>query len=99
MTTLMRDLKTEYTNLLKEKAPADPKDAKIVALATKVENLEKKMKGNPSGGGNPGYSGGGKGDRNKNNDGPPAWKTKFKTAKITHNGKEWEWCKEHKREG
>eukprot|EP00957_Ditylum_brightwellii_P061398 4660470-Ditylum_brightwellii.AAC.1 len=57
------------------------------------------MKGNPSGGENPGNSGGGKGGRNKNNDGPPAWKTKFKTAKITHNGKEWEWCKEHKREG
>eukprot|EP00957_Ditylum_brightwellii_P112680 8589489-Ditylum_brightwellii.AAC.1 len=57
------------------------------------------MKGNPSGGGNPGNSGGGKDGRNKNNDDPHAWKTKFKTAKITHDGKEWEWCKEHKREG
>eukprot|EP00957_Ditylum_brightwellii_P112482 8576002-Ditylum_brightwellii.AAC.1 len=44
MMMLMRDVKTKYTNLSKKKAPADPKDAKIVALTTKVENLEKKMK-------------------------------------------------------
>eukprot|EP00957_Ditylum_brightwellii_P211199 15365880-Ditylum_brightwellii.AAC.2 len=35
----------------------------------------------------------------KQNDGPPAWHTRFKGQTITHNRKENIWCKECKCEG
>eukprot|EP00957_Ditylum_brightwellii_P185575 14128562-Ditylum_brightwellii.AAC.1 len=46
--TLMRKVKIKYTNLGKSTTCADPKDAKILVLTTKMDNLEKKVASNGS---------------------------------------------------
>eukprot|EP00957_Ditylum_brightwellii_P097278 7408728-Ditylum_brightwellii.AAC.1 len=75
-------------------------------MTTKLNTLKGKLKnqgGSNSSKQSSGLSGGnnankdGKlGNKNKQNNGPPEWRTKFKGQKYTHNGKEFIWCKEHK---
>eukprot|EP00957_Ditylum_brightwellii_P138855 10584202-Ditylum_brightwellii.AAC.1 len=43
---LINKVKTKYTNLGKSTTCTDPKDAKILALTTKLENLEKRVASN-----------------------------------------------------
>ena len=75
---------------------SDSKDAKIIALTTKVETLQKEFASSM-------YDDGGKsthkidfhdaGDGWKKN--VPEWKRTFKKASIVHEGKTYWWCKHH----
>eukprot|EP00957_Ditylum_brightwellii_P018829 1415091-Ditylum_brightwellii.AAC.1 len=85
---------------------ADPKDAAIILLTTKLNTLEERLKNQGGSGSNKdgsGLLGGTKNDKsnknNKQNDGLPEWCTKFKGQKNTHEGKEYVWCKEYKCDG
>eukprot|EP00957_Ditylum_brightwellii_P205804 15345507-Ditylum_brightwellii.AAC.1 len=44
--TLMPEVKTKYTNLGKSATRTDTKDAKILVLTTKLDNIEKKFASN-----------------------------------------------------
>eukprot|EP00957_Ditylum_brightwellii_P110138 8400242-Ditylum_brightwellii.AAC.1 len=92
---LLQDVKKKHVNMKDKFNDIDPKDAKIIALTTKLADMEKKI--DSSNGGGAGGNNNGGGNRFGNN-GPPTWKTTFKGNNITHNGSEWEWCAEHKKE-
>ena len=88
-----------YRNIKGERSwnKKSDKDAKIIALTTKVGNLEQKLT-NPQGNG-----GGGNGS---NTDGSTkaklrvdAWRIKNVGNTTEHDGKKWVWCKHHKSDG
>eukprot|EP00957_Ditylum_brightwellii_P103400 7879203-Ditylum_brightwellii.AAC.1 len=96
----MREVKTKYTNLGKSTRCADPKDTKILALTTKLDNLEKKFASNGGSGEGGKPKGSGKSNSGgKKNNRPPAWKMKHKGDTIEHDEQKCQWCKEHKHEG
>eukprot|EP00957_Ditylum_brightwellii_P193681 14749033-Ditylum_brightwellii.AAC.1 len=98
-----------YVNNKNEFDTVDPKDTATIALTTKLNSLEGKLKnqrGSNSGKGSYGSLGGdnNKKDRksdknNKQNNGLPEWHTKNKGQTYTHKRKEYIWCKEHKCNG
>ena len=93
----------KYNNLRKQKTwnQVDPKDAKIVALTTKVENLAKALATNSSANGRSGGSDQkGKDGKNENRFPPLAeWRKKKDGASKIVDGVTWYWCPKHKAEG
>jgi hypothetical protein len=82
-----------YNNLVskKEWTTVDPKDARLLALATEIEQL----KGNKQGQGKPSAQSQGSDDTTLFY-GVQLWQTKFCGKTITRDGKTWNWCPHHK---
>ena len=79
----------------------DPKDAKILALTTKVTALEHSVSTNSANATNNGRSGGRYGGGNKGNQGDKVagvekWRTVNKGTTSQHEGKTVWWCPYHK---
>ena len=92
---LLTAAKTQYTNIDKRKEwnKVDPKDAKMMALTTKLEKYEKEQAKPPTETG-----GGGAIADNAVLPGCKtllAWRAKFVGKKITKNGVVWNWCPHH----
>ena len=94
--SLLTAAKTQFTNIDKRKewAMVDPKDAKIMALSTKLEKLqEAKDKPSTTATGGDGATAGKEilpGCKTL-----LAWRAKFAGKKITRDGTEWNWCPHH----
>lgn len=82
-----------YNNLVskKEWTNVDPKDARLLALATEIEHL----KNNKQGQGKSSAQGQGSDDTTLFY-GVQLWRTKFRGKTITRDGKTWNWCPHHK---
>ena len=93
----------KYNNLRKQKTwnQVDPKDAKIVALTTKVENLAQALATNSSASGRD--SDANRSDKKGKKDGKypplPVWRKKKDGASKVVDGVTWYWCPKHKVEG
>ena len=111
--SLIQVAKEKYNNMVAQKEwnKTDPKDAKILALTTRLNKLEKEKKPaanpTPPAGSN---SVGGKGTAPKGvqKDGKTyveglnyleLWRTIKKGGTINRDGKKWHWCPKHKMDG
>jgi hypothetical protein len=81
----------------------DPRDAKLLALTTKLAAMEGGTK--PGGGGSGGHGGGNGGRNNSDRNGGvemvanvEKWRTIKGKGKFTKNGKDWWWCPHHVKE-
>ncbi len=89
--------RTKYHNMVEDKSwsKVDPRDAKILALTTKLEKIEKegKASANATNGTNPG----GSNPTNTHKLQPlDEWRKKFDGAKKEVAGRTYYWCKHHK---
>ena len=92
--TLFKASERLYNNLVSTDSwdKVDPKDARIMALATEVEKLKKESKDAPDKKFTP---------KSDNHDttriaGIEKWRTINVGATTTHNGTQWSWCPHHK---
>ena len=85
----------KYNNLVKQSlwTKSSEKDDKMVALTTKISELEKKLDSKKTGGG----GGNGNQDRSSNYDKVATWRFKKNLGDHVENkdGKEWWWCPQH----
>lgn len=96
--TLVTMAVTKYNNLDRQKlwSKSSEKDEKIVALTTKLEDLEKKVKSGKAGSSSGGGSGAGAG-KASSYDKIAQWRLKksFGDHIDSKDGKEWWWCTKH----
>jgi len=88
------DAINKYNNLVHQKIwnKADPKDAKLLALTTEVQDLKSQIKSSE-------YEGASGTSKCKGNFQLEAWRMKKDVAKKVVDGVQYWWCPHHKREG